>query len=144
METDQACTAQAPCLAGCSLWTVSGCKLAMGWGASRGGELARVTVLGYAGSVCYDQLVRPPRAVLDYNTRYSGITQDSMEEGVTTSLSQVQMDLIKILSSKDIMQVRLLTLSWCSHKKIGCLRRRPSGSWPDTSCRELSAGTCWP
>ena len=102
METDQACTAQAPCLAGCSLWTVSGCKLAMGWGASRGGELARVTVLGYAGSVCYDQLVRPPRAVLDYNTRYSGITQASME-GVTTSLGQVQMDLVKIISSKDII-----------------------------------------
>ena len=69
---------------------------------SQGGELARVTVLGYDGSVCYDRLVRPPRAVLDYNTRYSGITQDSMQ-GVTTSLGQVQMDLIKIISSKDFI-----------------------------------------
>ena len=69
---------------------------------SRGGELARVTILDWAGTVCYDRLVLPPRAVRDYNTRFSGITQQSMD-GVTTSLMEVQLDLIKIISSKDII-----------------------------------------
>ena len=68
----------------------------------RGGELTRVTVLDYSGAVCYDKLVIPPWPIKDFNTRYSGITMESLA-GVTTSLRQVQVDLVDIISSKDII-----------------------------------------
>jgi len=68
----------------------------------RGGELARVTVLDFSGAVCYDQLVHPPYPVLDYNTRFSGITEHNIT-GVTTSLRQVQVNLLNIIASKDII-----------------------------------------
>eukprot|EP00092_Neocalanus_flemingeri_P031814 GFUD01034561.1.p1 GENE.GFUD01034561.1~~GFUD01034561.1.p1 ORF type:complete len:344 (-),score=103.00 GFUD01034561.1:55-1086(-) len=69
---------------------------------SRGGELARVSVLDYRGDVCYDTLVLPPRPIADYNTRFSGITA-SLMEGVTMSLREVQEDLHKMICSKDVL-----------------------------------------
>ena len=57
----------------------------------RGGELARVTLL-------------PPCPVLDYNTRFSGITTEHNIMKVTTSLRQVQDTLLNITDSKDIKQ----------------------------------------
>ena len=56
-----------------------------------GGELARVTLL-------------PPCPVLDYSTRFSGITTEHNIMEVTTSLRQVQDNLLNITDSKDIKQ----------------------------------------
>lgn len=50
--------------------------------------------------MCYDRLVLHPRYAKDYNTRFSGIIQQTMD-GVTTSLREVQLDLIKIISMRD-------------------------------------------
>ena len=67
-----------------------------------GGELARVTVLDHTGTVCYDTLVLPPHPIGDYNTRFSGITAPLME-GVTVGLREVQVELLKMISTKDIL-----------------------------------------
>ena len=55
----------------------------------RGKELARVTLLNFKGETSYETLVRPTVTILDYNTKYSGITEE-MLQGVTTSLKDVQ------------------------------------------------------
>jgi len=52
-------------------------------------ELTRVTVLDYAGKTLLDELVMPDSPILDYVTKYSGITEEMMK-GVTTTLSQVR------------------------------------------------------
>ena len=75
------------------------CERVLTW---RGSELARVTVLDYTGTVCYDTLVLPPHPIIMYGTRFSGITASQME-GVTVSLRDVQVDLTKMISSKDIL-----------------------------------------
>ena len=56
---------------------------------SAGYELARVTVIDVDGTVIFDELVLPPNPVIDYVTKFSGITSE-MIQGVTTTLAQVQ------------------------------------------------------
>jgi RNA exonuclease 1 len=41
---------------------------------TRGFELLRVSVVAADGSLSYDSLVRPEGCIIDYNTRFSGIT----------------------------------------------------------------------
>jgi hypothetical protein len=69
---------------------------------ARGGELAKVTLLNWTGTVCYKRLVQPPVPVGDYKTRYSGITT-AMLQGVTTSLKDVQGDLLNLIFANDIV-----------------------------------------
>ena len=75
------------------------CEMVKSW---RGGELAKVTVLDHEGKVCYETLVQPPVQIGDYNTKYSGITPQ-MLQGVATGLGDVQDDLVKMISAKDII-----------------------------------------
>ncbi|KAF7305777.1 Ribonuclease H [Mycena chlorophos] len=63
-----------------------------------GKELTRVCLIDfYAGTVIYDQLVKPTKPVLDYLTKWSGITAAQLGP-VTTTLSQVQAHILKLLS----------------------------------------------
>ena len=69
---------------------------------TRGKELAWVTLLDYNGNLCYDTLVKPPASIVDCNTVYSGITPE-MLAGVTTTLADVQRNLLQRVSSNDIL-----------------------------------------
>ncbi|KAI6037556.1 hypothetical protein EDC04DRAFT_3141981 [Pisolithus marmoratus] len=63
-----------------------------------GKELARICVIEYeSGIVIYDKLVKPPKPVTDYLTRWSGMTEAHLATA-TTTLSDVQAYLLTILS----------------------------------------------
>nr|XP_040580313.1 RNA exonuclease 1 homolog isoform X2 [Lepeophtheirus salmonis] len=65
-------------------------------------ELTRVTVINYEGKTVYETMVKPSRDVIDYNTRFSGITQKDLEN-VTTTIIDVQAVLLSMFSSDTIL-----------------------------------------
>ncbi|KLO10132.1 hypothetical protein SCHPADRAFT_916486 [Schizopora paradoxa] len=65
---------------------------------SEGKELTRCCFISFStGEVLFDMLVKPHREILDYLTRWSGITAEALE-GVTTTLADVQKEILKHLS----------------------------------------------
>lgn len=62
----------------------------------QGQELVRVSVVDENLVCLYDTLVQPPNPILDYKTRYSGVTEDMLRD-VSTSLSDVHQTLLNIL-----------------------------------------------
>ncbi|CAI9739765.1 RNA exonuclease 1 homolog [Octopus vulgaris] len=67
-----------------------------------GMEVARVTVVDSECNVVYETLVKPDHEILDYNTRFSGITEEDMK-GVATKLIHVQAVLLHYFSSQAIL-----------------------------------------
>ncbi|KAJ7502509.1 hypothetical protein B0H11DRAFT_2223419 [Mycena galericulata] len=63
-----------------------------------GKELTRICLIDFdSGVVVYDQLVKPSKPILDYLTRWSGITAAQLGP-VTTTLAQVQAHILRLLS----------------------------------------------
>uniref|UniRef100_A0A8C7YEI3 REX1, RNA exonuclease 1 homolog n=1 Tax=Oryzias sinensis TaxID=183150 RepID=A0A8C7YEI3_9TELE len=68
----------------------------------QGLELTRVTVIDSELKVVYDTFVKPDSKVVDYNTRFSGVTEEDLEN-TTITLRDVQAVLLCMFSSESIL-----------------------------------------
>lgn len=69
---------------------------------TEGVELTRVTVVGWDRQPVYESLVKPRGRILDYNTRFSGLTEEDLA-GVRTSLREVQASLLSLFSARTLL-----------------------------------------
>ncbi|XP_032522189.2 RNA exonuclease 1 homolog [Danaus plexippus] len=69
---------------------------------TQGLDLTRVTVINSSCKVVYETLIKPLHPIIDYNTRYSGITEEQMAD-VKTTLLDVQATLLTMFNSKTIL-----------------------------------------
>lgn len=69
---------------------------------TEGVELTRITVVDINGKVVYDTLVKPDNMIIDYNTSYSGITEQ-MLANETRNIRDVQAVLLSMFHSKTIL-----------------------------------------
>ncbi|NWH68418.1 AEN nuclease, partial [Geococcyx californianus] len=64
-------------------------------------ELARCSVVNYDGDVIYDKYVRPELPIVDYRTRWSGITKQHMKRAIPFKVAQAE--ILKILKDKIVV-----------------------------------------
>lgn len=64
--------------------------------------LTRISVVDYDQEVVLDSYVKPDEDIVDYVTKYSGITEEILAD-VTTKLHDIQQKLLSFVSSNDIL-----------------------------------------
>ena len=67
-----------------------------------GSELARVSVVNENLECIYDTFVKPDSPIIDYRTKYSGITESSLDD-VTTTLKDVQLKLSSLIPPDSVL-----------------------------------------
>lgn len=68
-------------------------------------EVVKVTLVGADGRMIYERLVRPAARVIDYNTRFSGISKKDFvrNNALIATLSEVQADLLHFINNDTIL-----------------------------------------
>lgn len=69
---------------------------------TKGLELTRVTIVDSDCKTVYESLVKPLNPIIDYNTRFSGITKEQMDR-TSTSILQVQANILHLCNSNTIL-----------------------------------------
>lgn len=88
---------------------------------THGLDLTRVTVINSACKVVFETLIKPLHPIIDYNTRYSGITEEQMAT-VKTTLLDVQATILTMFNSKTILIGHSLESDFKALKLIhGCV-----------------------
>ncbi|MCL4155625.1 UNVERIFIED_CONTAM: hypothetical protein GTU68_066045 [Idotea baltica] len=82
-----------------------------------GNELTRITVVDTENKTVYESFVVPDNPIIDYNTRFSGITAEDLQ-GVTVSLRDVQAALLTRFSEKTILMGHSLESDFSALKLI--------------------------
>ncbi|XP_076586630.1 uncharacterized protein LOC143320670 [Chaetodon auriga] len=80
-------------------------------------ELSRVTLVNSSLEVIYDTFVRPDNEVIDYNTRFSGISEEDVK-GTHTTLREVQETLLSFISADTIVIGHSLEMDLCALKLL--------------------------
>jgi len=65
-------------------------------------ELTRITAVAWNGDVLLDEFVRPSHPIVDYLTKYSGITEDMMRD-VKTTLDEVRDRLFRFVKADTVL-----------------------------------------
>eukprot|EP00002_Diphylleia_rotans_P036053 TRINITY_DN7911_c0_g1_i1.p1 TRINITY_DN7911_c0_g1~~TRINITY_DN7911_c0_g1_i1.p1 ORF type:complete len:837 (+),score=177.01 TRINITY_DN7911_c0_g1_i1:63-2573(+) len=69
---------------------------------ANGNEVVRVSLVDFDGKSVYESLILPSSPIIDYKTRYSGITEDIMSNA-TKTLAQVQEELKSIITPDTVL-----------------------------------------
>lgn len=71
---------------------------------TQGLELCKVSVVGLDGKIVYNSYVKPNNPVVDYNTRFSGITSKHLQKNSSVkTIKEVQKDILEFVSSGTIL-----------------------------------------
>ncbi|KAK0368837.1 exonuclease [Colletotrichum limetticola] len=65
-------------------------------------SLTRISVISWSGELIMDELVKPEKPIIDYVTRFSGITEEMLKP-VTTTLKDIQQKLVELVTPRTIL-----------------------------------------